>query len=180
MKLIKFVSAISAGVALSCCISSLTIAKPQTVNAVSDATYTKYSKKFHKVIVTKKTAVYRIVRGKYGYLNRYVKAYTLMPGDVTTVRHRGIEWGWTVGKSYKYCTLKDSFSWFDEYLDTYYFDTNIFDNKMSESHKAYKLNNSQYRQLLKAGYNDYYISPKKLKYMKYLITKVWKIKPVKD
>lgn len=74
----------------------------------------KYGMRFYKVRITKKTLVYKVHPGKYEYMNKYTKAYYLRPGKTATIRARGNVWGWTIGKSYKYCSMRDSrdYSWF--------------------------------------------------------------------
>lgn len=71
-----------------------------------------YYIRWRRVRVTRMTQVYRVIRGKYGYQNRYRKAYKLRPGKKINIQYRGVEWIWTVGHSYKYCVMKDSTNWF--------------------------------------------------------------------
>lgn len=71
-----------------------------------------YYARWHRVRVTRTTQVYRVIRGKYGYQNKYRKAYKLRPGKRVNIQYRGIEWMWTIGHSYKYCAMRNSTNWF--------------------------------------------------------------------
>lgn len=133
----------------------------QTVDAVSNKTFSKYSKKFNRVVVTDPIWVYKIYPRYPMYKTKYVKAYKLKPGDTPIVRHRGVDWGWTVGKSYRYCILKDSFSWFDGYSKYKWVDRGLLDGSMKDEHFAYKFTWKQYCQLIKAGIYTT-VHPKKL------------------
>lgn len=74
----------------------------------------RYVKHFYKVRITKKTAYYKVIRGKDEAHNKYKKMGYLKPGQIVYVRARGVVWGWTIGKRYKYCSFRDEFdySWF--------------------------------------------------------------------
>lgn len=89
-----------------------------TSTPVSARHSTSYYYKFRKVRITKRTPYYRVIRGKYGYQNRYKKVGYLKPGKKVYIQARGVEWDWTIGKSYKYCTFRDTndHSWFSTRL----------------------------------------------------------------
>lgn len=90
--------------------------------------FLKYAKRFHKVVIIDRTQVYKVHRGYDEAHNRYTKAYVLKPGDVANIRARGIAWGWTIGKKYNYCSLRDAykFGWFDTYSKHKYIDVSAF------------------------------------------------------
>lgn len=134
--------------------AAVTIPPSQNVHAEIFHGY-KYDKHFYYVVITKPTRVYRIHYGKYMYKNRYKRAYTLKPGDTTWIRNKGdIDWGWTIGKRYHYCSFRDSenTSWFNSYSKYNYIDKSIMDNKVKEEHKSYKFNWREYRQLVRYGF----------------------------
>lgn len=135
------------------------IFQPQTVEArphYNEKAYLKYSKNFHKVVVLKSTQVYKVHRGYDEAHNKYTKAYVLKPGDITTIRDRGIAWGWTIGKKYGYCSMRDpySFSWFDTYQKHYYIDTGLFHGAKKRAGKSYEFTWRQYCKLVKMGMWD--------------------------
>lgn len=132
-----------------------TLSHPQTVEASSNKIklFSKYAKDFHRVVITERTQVYKVHRGKDEAHNRYTKAYVLKPGDTATIRDRGIAWGWTIGKSYNYCSMRDSFSfnWFDTYSKKVYIDKGLFTGSSKRVGKAYTFTWKQYCHLCKLG-----------------------------
>lgn len=170
-KIVKKLALVSASLMLA---STASVALPtQTVSAVSSRTMSKYTRKFHRVVVLKPIQVYRVHRGKYGYLNRYTKAYKLRPGDSTLIRYRGVEWVWTIGKSYKYCTLKGNFSWFDTY-SKYTWISNAVLTNTTKNTRFYRFTWSQFRTLVRKGVlSDNYSKKKWRKTVRPLIKK-WK------
>lgn len=159
-KVIKAFAVISMGLALTG--TSTVILSTSKVSAVSDKTIAKYARKFHRVVVTEPMQVYKVHRGKYGYLNRYTKAYKLRPGDTAQIQYRGVEWAWTIGKSYKYCTLRGGFSWFDTYSKYKWIDKGLLDGKFKDENFCYRFTWKQYRKLcsLNVLNNDYFITKK--------------------
>ncbi|WP_297952575.1 hypothetical protein [uncultured Lactobacillus sp.] len=123
--------------------------------------YTKYANKFHKVVILKNTQVYKVHRGKDEAHNIYIKAYMLHPGDVATIRDRGVAWGWTIGKKYNYCSMRDpfSFSWFDTYQRHYYIDYGLFHGAKKRVNKSYTFTWNQYCKLVKMGMWDLMYHP---------------------
>ena len=85
------------------------------------------------------------------YKAKYVKAYRLKPGDTPLIRYRGVDWGWTIGKSYHYCTFTDKFYWFDTYSKYKWVDQGLLDGSMKDEHFAYKFTWEQYCKLIKDG-----------------------------
>ena len=92
---------------------ALTSIKPNDVQATKMPNQ-KYIKKFYKVRITKKTTYYKVIRGRDEAHNKYKKMGYLKPGQIVYIRGRGVVWGWTIGKKYKYCSFRSSFnySWF--------------------------------------------------------------------
>ncbi|NRN87828.1 hypothetical protein IMAU30077_01568 [Lactobacillus helveticus] len=179
-KVIKNLALISASLAL---VGTITVTAPtKTVNAVSDRTFSKYSRKFHRVVVTSPIWVFRIYPRYPMYKTKYVKAYLLKPGDRPLVRHRGVDWGWTVGKSYRYCILKDSFSWFEGYEKYKWIDQGLLDGKFKDEHFSYRFTWKQFCKLcsLNVLNNDYYVTRKDWRTKIRPLIKKWKPETEKD
>lgn len=177
---IKKLALISASLMLT---STFVAASPsQTVEAVSQKTYTKYSRKFNKVVALKPMQVYKVHPGKYACYNRYTKAYVLHPGDTAWVRHRGVDWGWTVGKSYRYCILKDNFSWFEGYEKYEWIDKGLLDGSMKDEHFSYKFTWKQFCKLcsLNVLNNDYFVTKKDWRTKIRPLIEKWKPETEKD
>ena len=87
---------------------ALTSIKPNDVQATKMPNQ-KYIKKFYKVRITKKTTYYKVIRGRDEAHNKYKKMGYLKPGQIVYIRGRGVVWGWTIGKKYKYCSFRSSF-----------------------------------------------------------------------
>lgn len=132
--------------------------------------FSKYAKKFHKVIVLQKTQVYKVHPGPYEAANNYTKAYTLKPGDVTYIRDRGVSWSWTVGKSYRYCIFsRDSFNfdWFIDYDKEIWIPVGYFSKTPKETKKCYHFTGKQEAKLAKYGFFTHESAPKKvIRYVK--------------
>ena len=136
------ISALASIALLSSTGVALTSIKPNDVQATKMPNQ-KYIKRFYKVRITKKTAYYKVIRGRDEAHNKYKKMGYLKPGQIVYVRGRGVVWGWTIGKKYNYCSFRSSFnySWFTTNLkknvkktakgrnvsknNTYYIDTTV-------------------------------------------------------
>lgn len=150
IKVTKTLTLISAGLMLAGTGAAI-ILPTQTVNAVSSKTMSKYARKFHKVVVIEPMWVYRVYPRYPMYKAKYIKAYKLKPGDTVSIRYRGVDWGWTIGKSYKYCTLSDGFYWFEPYQKYIWVDQSVLDGADEEERIDYKLSWKQYCTLFKKG-----------------------------
>ena len=82
----------------------------------------RYSNKFYKVKVTKKTAYYKLSKNKKGAKVGYLK-----PGKVIFIRATGSKVGWKVGKNNKYCVMRSSkdYSWFTTNLKSKHTTTKV-------------------------------------------------------
>lgn len=104
---------IATAVAAMSLVSGIGFSTMNSTPAYAAKTTYKYTKRFYKVRITKKTLVYRINRNKRPFT--FTKAYYLKPGQTTYIRSKAdISWGWTIGKKYKYCSTRDAndYSWF--------------------------------------------------------------------
>lgn len=118
--------------------------------------YDKYSGKFHKVVITDEPIqVYKVHRHANS-ISTFTKAYKLYPGDTAYIRDRGVTWGWTIGKSYNYCSTKDcyDFDWFEPYSKYTYLDKSYFDTNFPERKIVYKLTWNQIRKLYKLRWDQ--------------------------
>lgn len=130
------------------------------VHAAKSPSWIKYTRKFYRVEIKKKTQVYKVIPGKYAALNRYKKAYVLNPGDTVAIRARGVNWGWTIN-DYKHCSFRavDDLSWFHT-INYDYYPATWFDDD-SDDNLFYKLTDKQFKPLKKI-LNTYYKNPKLL------------------
>lgn len=160
MNLKKLLIAITVSVAF---VGNFTPVSPSfTFNRIVFATskakeklYNKYSSKFHKVVINDEPIqVYRVHRHANS-LPTFTKAYKLYPGDTTYIRDRGVTWGWTIGKSYNYCSIKDcyNFDWFEPYSKYTYLDKSYFDTNFPERKIVYKLTWNQICKMYKLRWN---------------------------
>lgn len=117
----------------------------------------KYTKKFYRVVITDETQVYKVHRGYDEAHNRYTKAYKLEPGDEATIQDRGIAWGWTIGKKYNYCSMRDSnsFSWFEPYAKYHYIDSSFFLNQNKETGNIVRLTWPQYKKMWRLSFSPH-------------------------
>lgn len=157
MRFKKALITITASIALiDICPAIINSQKVEAKTQYNDKAFSKYARKFHRVLITKRTQVYKVHRGYDEAHNRYTKAYVLKPGDFATIRDRGIAWGWTIGKSYNYCSMRDPFyfDWFDTYTKHTYIDTGLFHGAKKRTEKSYDFSWSQYCKLVKMGLWD--------------------------
>lgn len=137
----------------SVCPAIINSQKVEAQTHYSDKEFLKYAKKFHKVVIIDRTQVYKVHRGYDEVHNRYTKAYVLNPGDVATIRDRGIAWGWTIGKKYNYCSMRDpyNFKWFDTYSKHKYIDVSAFKH-VKHGTQYYQFTWPQYVRLCKMNF----------------------------
>lgn len=175
--LLKALTSASVGIML---FSGFSVATAPVVHAVTAKTISKYARNYHRVVVTKPTWVYRVKLANPRAYNKYYKAYRLMPGDTALIQYRGVEWGWNVGKSHRYCTLTDSFSWFEPYSKYTWIDKGLLDNTLKDEHLSYRFNWKQYRKLVSLGIMSNSYTTKTWKNKVQPLIKQWHLKPVKD
>lgn len=125
--------------------SAFVLNNPNQVDAATKHyKWEKYQKRFYHVKITKRTQVYKVIRGKYSYLNKYKKAYVLEPGQDAYIQARGLVWSWTI-ENYDHCSFRhlSDLSWFKpmHYDD---FSLNIFSYKYGDNTQwYYRLNEHQ-------------------------------------
>lgn len=145
---------------------SLFIPAVKTINSIhspvqalsyKEKLYTKYASKFHRVVITDETQVYKVHLGYDEAHNWYTKAYKLEPGDEATIQIRGIAWSWTVGKKGKYCIMRSetNYDWFEPYEKYHYFDSSLFLHHEKNTGNIVRLTWPQYKKMWRLIYSPH-------------------------